>query len=537
MPPTRRLLSGPILFALLLGLIACSGKREPASNDAEPSNADGGELTVLLDAGTVGAWPAGLDPATNTTAGFNLTLMNAIFGGLFQLTADPDGSNPRIAGVLAESYEIANDGRTLVIHLRDGVRFSDGTPLDAEALRFNIERNIAAPCACAPIRWPWAEQDRVVVVDNLTVALNFSRPYSAAINGLPVINVNWPASPTALAALGEDEFRVRPVGAGPFRIVSNQLSSRLELERNPHYWQPGRPLLDRLVFQSIASEQAAYLSLLAGDAQVIEGVTSTSVIEQAKADSGLTVTPQPATAPYVIQLNTSIAPFNDARAREAIYLATDVEAIRQGLFKGWYPAAESFTGPGGLFHTAEVPGYARHDLDRARALVDELGGIEVKLGTLQSFVAEQVVTALQSQWREAGIDVSIETVDIGSLIQALRSREWQALLQTVGSFDPESGSGVTLRFGSGQLFSGVADPALDALFADAAAATDMHARHAIYLSAAKHISDNRYAPFLFAFSPTQIVARGVSGPGLTTPIPPVAINTAIHWQDVSLRHQ
>jgi peptide/nickel transport system substrate-binding protein len=86
---------------------------------------------------------------------------------------------------------------------------------------------------------------------------------------------------------------------------------------------------------------------------------------------------------------------------------------------------------------------------------------------------------------------------------------------------------VTLRFGSGQLFSGVADPALDALFADAAAATDMHARHAIYLAAAKHISDNRYAPFLFAFSPTQIVARGVSGPGLTTPIPPVAINTAV----------
>ena len=536
MTPTRRLLSGLMLYALLLGVMGCSDDPSSAPITSEASSPGESEMTVLLDSSTAGAWPAGLDPATNTTSGLNLSLMNAVFGGLFQLTAERDGSNPRIVGVLAESYEITNDGRTLVIHLRDGVRFSDGAPLDAEALRFNIERNIAAPCSCAPIRWPWAERDRVIVVDNLTVALNFSRPYSAAINGLPVININWPASPAALAAVGEDEFRLRPVGAGPFRIVSNQLSSRLELERNPHYWQPGRPLLDGLVFQSIASEQAAYLSLLAGDAQVIEGVTSTAVIEQAKAESDLAVTQQPATAPYVIQLNTAIAPFNDARAREAIYLATNVESIRQGLFKGWYPTAESFTGPGGLFHVADVPGYAHHDLERARALVGEIGGIEVRLGTLQSFVAEQVVTALQSQWREAGIDVTIETLEIGSLIQALRNREWQALLQTVGSYDPESGTGVTLRFGSGQLFSGVADPALDALFADAAAATDSHDRHDLYLAAARHISDNRYAPFLFAFSPTQIVTHDVSGPGLTTPIPPISISTAIHWQDVGFDH-
>jgi peptide/nickel transport system substrate-binding protein len=522
------------MLAATIAASGCSGDSDVSESLAEGSTGLASEIVALLPAGSAGNWPAGLDPATNTTSGLNLSLMNAIFGGLFQLTADDDGSNPLIVGVLASSYEITNEGRTLVIHLREGVLFSDGTPLDAEALQWNIERNIEAPCSCAPIRWPWAERDRVVVLDEHTVALNFSRPYGAAIHGLPVLNINWPASPTALAAMGEEAFKIRPVGAGPFVVVSNQLSSRLELERNPDYWQTGRPYLNRLVFQSIASEQAAYLALLAGDAQVVEGVTSTTIIDQALTEPKISVTRQPATAPYVIQLNTTTPPFDDKRAREAIYLATDVEAIRTGLFKGWYPVSQSFTGPGGLFHHERIPGYAEYDPERARAIVDEIDGLEVRLGTIQSFVAEQVVTALQTQWREAGIDTSIEMLELGALIGQLQTREWQALLQTAGSYDPESAAGVTLRFGSGQLFSGVANEALDRLFADAAAATDPQERDELYLEASKHISDNAYAPFLFAFSPTQLALAGVRGPGLTTRIPPIAINTGVFWQDVEL---
>ena len=525
------------ILVVLVVSVGCSSPNDGTAGSESRSGTltpRGGDLVALLAASSAGNWPTGLDPATNTSSGLNLSLMNAIFGGLFQLTADEDGSNPRIVGILASGYEIANGGRTLIIRLREGLRFSDGTALDAEALRFNIERNIDAPCSCAPIRWPWAENDRVVVIDEHTVALNFSRPYSAAIHGLPVININWPASPTALTKMGDAEFKLRPVGAGPFKVVSNQLSTKLELERNPDYWQPNRPYLDRLVFQSIASEQAAYLALLSGDAQVVEGVTSTAVIEEALGNSNVTVTQQPATAPYVIQLNTGTQPFDNQLAREAIYLATDVDAIRTGLFKGWYPVSQSFTGPGGLFHLERIPEYRKYDPERARAIVEDLGGLEVRLGTIQSFVAEQVITALQSQWQAAGIDTSIETLEFGALIGQLRAREWQALLQTVGSYDPESSTGVTLRFGSGQLFSGVADETLDAIFAEAAAATDEDERDALYLKAARHISDNAYAPFLFAFAPTQLSAAGVHGPGLTTRIPPIAVNTGILWQDVRL---
>lgn len=518
------------MFASLL-IVACAGDDSGAPQGSVNRN----EAVVLLQTGSSGSWPAGLDPATNVTGGLNLSLMNAIFGGLFQLTADENGDNARIKGVLAEGYEIADGGRTLIVRLREGVKFTDGTPLDAEAVRFNIVRNLEAPCSCAPTRWPWADEEPVTVAGPRTVKLHFSRPYPAAINGFPVLNINWIASPAAIQSMSEDEFRLRPVGAGPFKVVSNQLSSRLVLERNPDYWREGKPYLDRLVFQSIGGEQPAYLALLSGEAHVVEGVTSIPLIAQARDQGRVSVTLQPPTSPYVIQLNTQLPPFDDKRAREAIYHATDVEAIRSGIFKGWYSASQSFTAPGGLFHRETVPGYLEHDLEQARRIVDELGGLRVTLGTIRSFVAEQVVTALQAQWRAAGIEVSIEVYDISDLVQRLQSRNWQALLQTAGSYDPESASGVSLRFGSGQLFSGVRDPQLDALIQDAAAAVDPARREALYAQAAERISDQAYAPFLLAFAPAQLFVSDLEGPGLSTRIPPIAVNTGVLWEDVRFR--
>src|SRR5690606_4853181 len=146
-------------FALAAAASACGPSDAPeiVASDAPRPN----EATVLLAAEFAGAWPTGLDPATNTTAGANTSLMNAIFGGLFQLTADEDGTNPRITGVLASGYEIADDGRTIVVRLREGLRFSDGTPLDADAVRFNVERALRSPCVCAPTAWPWDEHEPV----------------------------------------------------------------------------------------------------------------------------------------------------------------------------------------------------------------------------------------------------------------------------------------------------------------------------------------------------------------------------------------
>ena len=522
------------VLSFVLSLEACVREGD-ASNGNGLSAADpqpGGVATVLLEAGWNGSWPAGLDPATNTTARANLSMMNAIFGGLFQLNAEDDGSNPRIEGVLATGYTIEDEGKTVVIRLRRGVTFSDGTPFDADAVRFNIKRSLASSCTCAPRNWPWDRENPVTAPDDFTVRLQFVRPYGAAINAFPVSNINWIASPTALRELGESRFKLTPVGAGPFRVVSNQLSSRLVLERNPLYWETGRPYLEGLVFQSIGNEQAALQALLAGSAHAFEGMTSTPLIQSAMNNSQVRLTLQPATSPYMIQLNTLRPPFDDQRARDAIYYATDVDAILHGLFSDLYPPSQSFTGPAGLFHYAHVPAYREYDLAKARAIVDELGGLQVTLATLRSFVAEQVITALQSQWQMAGIEVTIEVQELSTQIRAFQSGKWESMLMAIGSYDPEAGPGLSFRFHSEGAYTGVRDETLDRLIVDAAGAVDPSERGMLYLAAGKHLSDSAYAPFLFAPSRAQVTVPALHGPGLTTKIPPVFINTGVLWPEV-----
>jgi len=508
----------------------CANNADDAEDPTdEPQR--GGELTVLLDAAFSGSWPTGLDPATNTTGGGNLTQMMAIYGGLFRLVADDDGSNAQVVGHQAESWEYTDGGRTFKIKIRDGITFSDGTPFTAEAVRFNIQRAMDTECTCRPT-WVLAEEDSITTEGDDTVVIKFQDPTAVAAESFVVANVNWIASPAALEEMGEDQFRITPVGAGPFTVVSNELNTELVLERNPDYFVPDRPYLDRLIVRSVGGDQPAYQALLAGQGQVYEGMTTIPLLEQAQNNPQLVVTQQPATSPYVIQLNTRIPPFDDKRAREAIYYATDVEAIRQGLFKGNYPISQTFTASGGRFHHETIPGYRTHDLERARAIVEDLGGLTVDLGTLDTYVANQVNTALQTQWEEAGMEVTIHSEQLAGLVENFTGGQWQAMLQTAGAWDPAVGVGVTFRFLSTAPFTGVADERIDELLVQAAQLSDEAERDALYLEIGQIISDEAYAPFILAFAPSSVATTNVHGPGVDTLIPPVVVNTAILWDEV-----
>jgi peptide/nickel transport system substrate-binding protein len=457
--------------------------------------------------------------------------MSAIYGGLFRLVANDDGSNAKVVPHQADSYEFADGGKTVRIKLKSGIKFTDGTTFDAAAVVFNIKRDMAADCTCKPT-WQLAAQDPITAEGTDTVVLKFQQPNAAVINSFVVSNVNWIASPTALQQMGEDAFRIKPVGAGPFKVESDELSSELDLVRNPDYFVKDRPYLDKLIVRSIGGDQPAYQALLAGQGNAYEGMTTIPLLEQAKKNSQLVVTQQPATSPYVIQLNTKIPPFNDIRAREAIYYATDVNAIRQGLFKGNYPASQMFTASGGLFNHDAVPGYRTFDLDKAKALVQQLGGLTVDLGTLSAYVADQVNTALQTQWQAAGMKVTIHSEQLNGLVQNFIGGKWQAMLQTAGAWDPAVGVGVGFRFSSTSPFSGISDKTIDDLLQQAAQSSDPSQRDALYLQVGQRISDQAYAPFILAFAPASVVTKNVHGPGLTTLIPPVVVNTGIVWDEV-----
>ncbi|NDK30220.1 ABC transporter substrate-binding protein [Nesterenkonia haasae] len=586
-PTYLRLLTVAAVGALALtacgddgGGVAGGNGNDNGNDNGEESGEpqQGGQLTAILDSAFAGDWSTGLDPATSNSVGANLGQNAAIFGGLFLLEPEEDGEGAELVPNQAESAEWSEDGLTLAVTLREGIEFTDGTPMDADAVVWNWIRAISSGSTAtvnvnfdlereAPeLDDEWLDSlfdalpddvDEDVImsrlgaiqaVDDRTVEIHLSSPNAALLNGFPGTNLNYIGSPTAYEELGGEEFSRLPVGAGPFIITSNQQNERLELERNDNYYQDDLPYLDALNFQSVGGDQVAYQTIQAGQGDVVEGLSDVNLIEEADRNPDLNVHLGAPTSPYVVQLNARTEPFDDKRAREAIYYATDFDAINEGLFDGQGDMSQSFTASGGLFHHAEVPGYREYDLERATELVEEIGGLEVELSTTDLSTARQVTTALQTQWQEAGIDVTINSAGLGDIITKFVSGEWESILQTAGAWDPAAGIGVNVRFGSTVPYSGAPLPEgassaeeaqaegleteLDQLLDAAASTIDEDERQELYEEISQYISDEAYAPFGPAFSPAQVVRDGIYGPGLTEPIPALAVNQQVLYDRV-----
>jgi peptide/nickel transport system substrate-binding protein len=524
------------LFSIAAFVSACGGSSSSNSSSAASGGSSssssstaasgtpksGGSITVLESAGFAGDWPAGLDPATNVNGAADQTQMDAIYGELWELT-----EGGKLRPDLATGYKFSNGGKTVTINLRPGVKFSDGTPFNAQAVVFNWTRDLASPCTCKPVL---PGKPVITAQGPTTVQIKLAAPDGAFIDQLQDSNFSWIASPTALKKMGEQAFKLKPVGAGPFTVVSDTLSNTLVLKKNPNYWESGHPFLDQLTVKTTAGDESALEAIQAGQGNAYEGMSTRQLVNSFKS-AGATVTQEPSTSPYDIQFNTKIPPFNDKRARLAIYYATDAQLLDQKLFGNQYPVTESFTAPAGLFYEQKVPGYPEYNLAKAKALVKQLGGLNINYFTITQPQTQPMMVAMQQMWKQAGINASIHFYGLAELIKQFAG-PWQIAFQTAGAWDPGAGVGLGFRFLSQSPFSGVHDPKLDQLILGAQGAVDPAVRKKLYDQAAAYIAQNAYGPFLFPISGSN-VAKGAQGPGLTTPIPSVAVNPQILWEDVS----
>ena len=521
-----------------LGIAACGSSNSSSSSSAATSSGAatststaapagtphaGGSLTALESAGYSGDWPTGLDPATNVNGAANQDMMSAIFGNLWELN-----STGQLAPDLATAYTFSGGGKTITITLRSGVKFSDGTPFNAAAVISNWKRDLASPCTCKPTNFVIKS---MAAKGPTTMVVNLAAPDGAFINQLQDSNFSWIASPTAIKTMGEQAFKLKPVGAGPFTVVSDTLNNSLVLKKNPGYWESGHPYLDQLTFKTTASDESALEAMQSGQGQAYMGMSSPQLLDSYK--SKFTVTTIPSTSPYDIQVNTAIPPFNNIKARQAIYYATNAALIDQKLFGNINPVGQSFTAPAGLFYEKDVPGYPTYDLAKAQSLVKSLGGLNIDFFTIQQPATTNFMEALQSMWKQAGINATIHFYPLAGLIQQFDTKKWEIALQTAGAWDPAGGVGLAFRFLSQSPFSGVHDPKLDALILGGQAAINPTTRKSIYDQAAAYIAKNADGPFLFPLANWNVAAHGVQGEGLTTPIPPVAVNGPVLWEDVS----
>ncbi len=513
-----------------------------SSIKAPPAKA-GGSLTVLEGKGFSGDWPLGFDPATNTTGSADQDYYNAVYGQLFEL-----GDNGKLIYDLATGYQYSNGNRTVTIDLRPGVKFSDGTPLTADVVKWNWTRDLESSCTCAA-EWVVARTNPKVttsapaasvikVINATTIQVNLAIPDGAFINQMFDSIPNWIISENSFNKMGEKAFAQLPVGAGPFIMVSDSYSNQIVMKKNPTYWQAsqGLPYLDNLTFKSVSGDEAAYEAMLAGEGQVYTDMSTPQLLTESQ--QHFDVLNQLGTSPYDLQLNTSVAPFNNPKAREAIYAMTNFAPILQNIFKNAYPVVQGFTGPGGICYQATVPGYQGYNATLAKQLVQQSGldKATIDLGTISSSpVAAETTQALAQEWAAFGVKTTLHSYALNALIQAFTAnagKSWQAMIQTAGAYDPAGGVGVGFRFNSTSPFSGVHDPKLDTILSQAAASSSLSVRCPLYNQAAAYIAKNYYGPFYFSFAPANVSVKGVAGPGLTTPLPAVSVTPAILWEDV-----
>jgi peptide/nickel transport system substrate-binding protein len=481
-----------------LMLAAACGDGSPAGPAAESqAPTSGGSVTVLTSAGGLSQWPS-LDPISAGQA--NSDFRNSIFGELFH-----QGPKGEIQPHLASDYEIAPDGLTVTITLRSGVTFSDGTPFDAAAVDKAMKRALDPANGCQCIT-TFSAVTGVAAQGGDTVVLTLSRPFPAIINAFISTALNWIPSPKALDTMSEADFSLKPIGAGPFVVDSNDPSQRLVLKRNPTYFKQGRPYLDQLTFQSIGSDQSAYAGLQSGTAQMVQGMTTVPLLTQGKQQFNLV--PVPSTGVWMTQFNAKSGPLADEKAREALRYATDTKALNDVLFDGLNKLTQSPTASGGLFYTETVDNYLGYDEAKARELVGRLpGGLTVRMMTSSSNVGLQAAEALQAMWAKVGITTEISQPDLAGKQERVRNGTWEILFGFSGAFDPALNLGTASFFGSKGNNSGTADPDLDKILADAAAATDQTERGDLYKQAFQLLSDKSYANFLFENQTFNLVAR------------------------------
>ena len=492
-----------------------------ASGDAEPS---------CLDPHVGGNYPQAL-------------VASQYLESLF--TKDADG---KIIPWLAESTEVSEDGLTRTITLRDGITFTDGTKLTAEAIKANIQHLKDPNTASSTGYLAVGKVVDIEIVDELTAKLTLSSPDNALLESL---SMPWTAieSPKALER-DQATNCASPVGTGPFKVESWEHQKAVNLVRNDDYVLPvgdtaradDKAYLDGITWRFIPEAATRYAALQSGEVDVIDNAQPDTIATATKDNSlGHLDAPRPG-ASNRIELNSSKAPFDDQRVREAFIRTVDANSGISALYFG--TAQRSYS----LLSSVEPLGYSDESLfgtDAAKAneLLDEAGwterdaeGYRVKDGkrlsldfpvsTNQSVPAEQsLFEQFQAQAKAVGFEVKIQLLDLSSWYGALAKHEYNLVSAPYTKVGPSvlrilyhSNSTVPAPSGYFANNAQVKNEKLDGILAEAEQTNDEALRASLYEQAQKLVLEGYYVLPLYDQQNHFLYGKNVHGVGATTAV-------------------
>nr|WP_319252056.1 ABC transporter substrate-binding protein [uncultured Celeribacter sp.] len=491
---TRRGLLTTAGAAMMTSLVALSATTAPLAAQTPEG---------VLIVGQI-AEPKSLDPAAVTAVNDFRILVN-LYEGLVKYKS----GTLEVAPALAESWEISEDGTEYTFHLREGVSFHDGTPFDAEAVKFNFDRMLNEDhpyhnTGPFPLAFFFSAIEETEVVDDLTVKFHLNAPYAPFMSNL-AYPTGLMVSPAAVEANGVD-FGRNPAGTGPFKFAEWRSNEAVVIEKNPDYW--GDPAGTKaVVFRPITDANTRVAEMLSGGIDMMVEVPPTALSQFQSED--FNIVEQAGPHEWFLILNAKEGPFADKRVRQAANYAINKEALVNDVLEG---TAEVSAGPippaFAWAYNDDLNPYP-YDPEKAKELLAEAGaeGAELTFYVTEggSGMLDPIPmgTAIQADLNAVGFDVKIETYEwntfLGEVNPGLEGKADMAEMAWMTN-DPDTLPFLTLRTDAwpdkGGFNSGYySNPKVDELLEKARVATDQDERAALYKEMQTIVQED--APWVF----------------------------------------
>ncbi len=465
------------------------------------------------------AEPKSLDPAADTAVNDFRILVN-IYDGLVRYksgTLQPEPS-------LAKSWTISKDGKTYTFKLREGVKFHDGTPFNAEAVKFNFDRmldkkNPYHDTGPFPLAFFFSDVDKVKAVDDHTVEFDLKKPYAPFLSNL-AYPTGLIVSPAAVKKYGKDYGR-HPVGTGAYEFKQWDSNSKVVVVKNPDYWD-GAPKLDAVVFRPITDANTRVAEMLSGGIDVMVEVPPDS-LKQFENNDQFKVHEQAGPHVWFLILNTKSGPFANKKIRQAVNYAINKKAIVDDVLQGTATVAAGPTPKAFAWaHDDSLKPYP-YDPDKAKKLLKEAGydGKPVTFYVTQggSGMLDPVAmgTAIQADLEAVGMKVDIKSFEwntfLGKVNPGLEGKADMAEMAWMTN-DPDTLPYLTLRSaampGKGGFNSGYySNPKVDSLLEKARETTDEAERAKLYKQMQEIVHDDAPWAFIANWKQNAVTAASV----------------------------
>ena len=507
-----------IVIVISLVVVGCAPPQPPAVEKGPETR--GGDLVYGL-----GFEPSLIDPHQAGSFDAHLMFMN-IYDVLVWL-----GLDGNYYPGLATEWSSEDDGQVWTFKLREDVTFHDGTPFDANVMKFNFDRVVDPETRAFLSRDLIGPYDHSEVVDDYTIKVYFTRPYSAFLDAVSQHFLS-PVSPAALEKYGDDYAR-NQVGTGPFMWKEYVAKDHMTLVRNPDYnWAPeifghqGPAYLDSITFTFIPSPATRAGVLETGEIHIAEDPPLTEA-ERLTADAGFNLIQAVLPGqPTVLLLNTESGPTSDLAVRQALNYGIDKDGLIQLMFRGLSEPAYGPLSRTTAFYSDAVESMYPYDPEMAAQILDEAGwtvgsdGIREKDG--QRLVVElntmgfnrypEIFQVSQAQWKEIGIDVNLNVMPSWPQFSSAGRNGEHGMMPY---FQPASDPHFALtsffhsaNIGTGINFTRYRDETLDRLLDEGSQTTDAAERARIYDEVQRIVMDNALiVPVYLVYNNTVVRAE------------------------------